>query len=91
MAATVIDNTAKQRFELEVDGHLAFIAYGRDGKTVDMRHTEVPKELGGRGVGGTLAQGALDLVAAAGGKVVPSCPFIAKYIDKNEKYKALLA
>ncbi len=91
MAGKVIDNTAKNRFELEVEGHTAFITYRRDGKTVDMLHTEVPKELGGKGVGGTLAQGALDMVQASGDKVKPSCPFIAKYIDKNQQYKALLA
>lgn len=91
MAGTVIDNAAKQRFELEVEGHTAFIAYRRDGETVDMLHTEVPKELGGRGIGAVLAQGALDMVGAAGGKVVATCPFIARYIDKNAKYKALVA
>ena len=42
MTDTVNDNTAKHRFELEVEGHLATAYYERDGNVITFEHTEVP-------------------------------------------------
>jgi uncharacterized protein len=53
-------------------------------------HTEVPPELGGRGIGSKIAGGALDLVRARGLKVVAECPFIAGFIGKHPEYTDLL-
>lgn len=51
---TVIDNKAASRFEITVDGHDAHLIYRRERARLVLVHTEVPKELSGRGVGGTL-------------------------------------
>lgn len=91
MAGAVHDNEAKRQFELEVEGHVAFAAYELNGRTITFTHTVVPKELGGKGVGSTLARGALDQVRARGLKVIAQCPFIAAFIKKNEEYADLLA
>lgn len=89
--SNVQDNPAKQQFELIVDGYTALAAYRlRDG-IITFTHTEVPKELGGRGIGSTLAKEALNQVRERGLKVVPLCPFIKAYIDKNPEYRDLLA
>lgn len=42
------DHTDMRRFELEVDGHIAFTEYERTGKRIFLVHTEVPKELEGK-------------------------------------------
>ena len=86
----VIDNKAHHRFELEVEGHLAQSFYKRDGDVITFIHTEVPPELGGKGVGSRLVQGALDQVRAAGLKVVPQCPFVKAWIGKHPEYRDLL-
>jgi len=86
----VVDNKAQQRFELAVDGHLAVALYKRDGDVITFIHTEVPAELGGRGVGSKLVQGALDQVRSAGQKVVAECPFVKAWIGKHSEYKDLL-
>ena len=86
----VTQNTAASRFELEVDGHIAAAYYEQTGKVITFTHTEVPPELGGRGVGSQLAKGALDWVRALGLKVVAQCPFIAGYIGKHPEYQDLL-
>ncbi len=44
---SVIDNTATHRFEMAVDGHIAFVAYRRDGTVISLDHAEVPRELEG--------------------------------------------
>lgn len=87
----VRDNESKHQFELTVDGHLAKAEYRlRPGRIV-FTHTEVPKELGGRGIGSQLAKGALDQVRARGLKVTPLCPFIKGYIEKHPEYADLVA
>ena len=82
----VIDNKDHHRFELEVEGHLATEHYKLDGNFITFEHTDVPKELGGKGVGSRLVQGALDQVRAAGLKVIPQCPFVKAWIGKNPAY-----
>ena len=44
------DNAAQSRFELAVDGHTAFVVYRKTPDTITLVHTEVPPELGGRGI-----------------------------------------
>jgi uncharacterized protein len=87
----VRNNSAEQRYELEVDGVTAFVTYRRDGSIVSLNHTEVPPELAGRGVGSQLAQGTLDQVRSEGLKVVPKCSFIVGYIAKHPEYQDLVA
>jgi len=90
MIDMVKNNTAEHRFELEVEGHLAAAYYGRSGNVITFEHTEVPAELGGKGVGSRLVKGALDQVRADGLKVVAQCPFVKAWIGKNPAYADLL-
>lgn len=86
----VHDNTARHRFELDVEGETAFIDYRRKGGVVTMTHAEVPAALSGKGVGSRLARGALDLVRQRGEKVVPRCSFIARFVENHAEYQDLL-
>jgi len=90
MTDTVNNNTAKHRFELEVEGHIAAAYYEREGDVITFKHTEVPAELGGKGVGSRLVKGALDQVRADGQRVVAQCPFVKTWIGKNPAYADLL-
>lgn len=86
----VRDNEANHQFELIADGHTALAAYRFAPGKIIFTHTEVPKELGGRGIGSQLAKGALENVRARGLKVVPLCPFIRGYIEKHPEYADLV-
>jgi predicted GNAT family acetyltransferase len=90
MIDTVNDNAEKHRFELEIEGQLAAAYYERSGSVITFEHTEVPAELGGKGVGTRLIKGALDQARAAGLKVVAQCPFVKAWIGKNPAYTDLL-
>ncbi len=90
MPDDVHDNPAHHRFELEVEGHTAVAYYRLSPGVITFTHTEVPPELGGRGVGSKLARGALDLVRARGLKVVAQCPFIAGFMGKHPEFNDLL-
>ncbi|MEW6644383.1 MAG: GNAT family N-acetyltransferase [Pseudomonadota bacterium] len=91
MSADVINNTEKHRFELTVEGHTAATYYTLQPGVITFVHTEVPKELGGKGVGSRLVKGALDQVRRDGLKVVPQCPFVRAYIEKHPAEADLLA
>jgi len=91
MPAAVRDNPARHRYELEVDGHVAFAEYRLAAGVIKFIHTEVPKELGGKGVGSTLARGALEDVRRRGLRVVAQCPFIKGFMDKHAEFSDLLA
>jgi uncharacterized protein len=54
------DNTSRNRFELDVDGHTAVAYYRRAGDVITFTHTEVPQEISGRGIGSRLARSALE-------------------------------
>jgi hypothetical protein len=90
MVNEVSDNPAQHRFELEVEGHLAKTFYRIEDGVITFIHTEVPPELGGKGVGSRLIQGALDQVRARRLKVIAECPFVKTYIEKHQEYADLL-
>jgi len=85
----VVNNKAHNRYEL-VDGHLAATYYKISGDVITFVHTEVPPELGGKGIGSKLVKAALEQVRSEGLKVVAECPFVKGYINKHPEYAALL-
>ena len=90
--AVVRDNEEASRFELLVEGELIGVAdYRVRGDRVVMPHTEIAPSLRGQGYGDVLVQGALDRIRPTGRKVVPSCWFVAQFIDANPEYRDLLA
>ena len=86
----VVNNKAHHRYELTVDGHLAATYYKIEDGVITFIHTEVPPELGGKGVGSALVKGALDQVRADGLKVIAQCSFVNAYIGKHAEYADLL-
>jgi uncharacterized protein len=86
----IVNNKAQHRYELTVDGHLAATYYSVADGVITFIHTEVPPELGGKGIGSQLIKGALDQVRADGLKVIAQCPFVKAYIEKHPDYDDLL-
>lgn len=91
MSETVRNNTARNRYEMEVDGRLAIAVYTLAPGVITLVHTEVPAELGGRGVGTTLVRGALEDVRQRGLKVVVQCSFVRAVMAKHPEFNDLLA
>ena len=88
----VINNTEKKRFEIHIDDKIAledyeFFTTSAGEKGIEYKHTEVPEELGGRGIAGYLAKSILDDAAAKNLRVKPICPYIKAYIDKHPEYQ----
>jgi len=86
----VTDNTARQRFELEIDGQIVFADYRRQGNVVIVPHVEAPPALRGSGASGQLMEGMLALLRGRGEKIVPTCSYAAAYIRRHEEHHDLL-
>lgn len=78
------------RFEIEVDGEVAFLEYARGPSELVLVHTEVPEAIAGRGLGGRLARHALELAKEEGLRVALQCPFQIAWMDRHPEYRALL-
>ena len=89
-APTVTDDTAAHRLELEAEGRTAFLTYRRESGRLVLLHTEVPPELEGQGLGGTLVRAALDGAREAGERVVPLCGFARGWLQRHPEYAELV-
>jgi predicted GNAT family acetyltransferase len=84
--ATVRDNRALGRFELDVEGGMAFANYRLTPSAVIITHTETPRALRGHGIASELVEGALALIRADGRKVIAGCGFVVDYLRKHPEY-----
>jgi uncharacterized protein len=78
------------RFELERDGHVAYLEYNLAGKVLQLIHTEVPEVLRGKGMASTLAESALEWAREHEVKVDVICPSVAAYLKKHPEYSGLV-
>ncbi|HJC30391.1 MAG TPA: N-acetyltransferase [Candidatus Dietzia intestinipullorum] len=79
-------STTDEMFEIrepggEVAGHADFRE--RDGERI-FHHTEVGEEFGGRGLGTALVRGAVEATRAEGTTIVPVCPMVKGFLEKND-------
>jgi len=89
---SVTHEPERSRFDLTVDGTQAgVLEYRRDGDAVEMFHTEVYPEFGGRGLGSILVRHALDEAHAQHWRVTPTCWFVRDYIAAHPSDADLLA
>ena len=91
MTGEIRDNAAQKRFELDVDGYTAVMYYRLAPGVITLVHTEVPPEIGGRGVGSALVRGGLEMIRAKGLKVIATCPFVGAYMGKHPEFNDLIA
>ncbi|MEU4149160.1 GNAT family N-acetyltransferase [Streptomyces sp. NPDC026659] len=84
---TVERNDARHRYEILVDGERAGLtAYlDREDQRV-FHHTEVDDAYAGQGLASRLVQEALTDVRAAGKRIVPVCPYVAKFLERHAEF-----
>jgi uncharacterized protein len=83
-------NREDDRFESDVDGGLAFVAYIIDGDEITFTHTEVPNEARGKGVAGKIVAAALAYAREAKLRVIPKCPYVARWMKRHREYDDIL-
>lgn len=78
------------RFEIEQDGHIAYLEYSVAGKIVALLHTEVPRELRGKSLASELTKTALQWARDNQMKVDVVCPSVAGYLKRHKDYSDLV-
>lgn len=92
MTNQVTHNQDEQRYEIHVDGILGgFTQAIEGGDVVTFPHTEVFEQFEGQGLASQLVTGALDDIRVRGKKVIATCPYVARFIDRHPDYADLLA
>ncbi len=90
MIEQVIDNTSKNRFELDINGKIAFATYRREGAILYLPHVESPPSLRGSGAAGRLMQGIIDLARAQDLRIVPICSYAAAWMRRHSESQDLM-
>jgi predicted GNAT family acetyltransferase len=84
-------NAAEHRYELTVDGVLASIAeYTPAGGRFVFDHTETMPAFRGRGLAEQLVRAALSDVRSKNTQIVPSCWFVAEFIESHPEFADLV-
>ena len=91
MQDSVRDNRRLSRFELEVNGEIAFTNYSIEGAVIVLMHTETPVRVRGQGVASKLVDGILKIIRDRGLKVVPRCSFVRVYFMQHPNEGDILA
>lgn len=80
-----------QQYEIFVgDERAGLAAYVDAGTQRIFYHTEVDDRFGGRGLAGVLVSQALTETRSAGKRIVPVCPYVAKYVKEHHDFDDVL-
>jgi uncharacterized protein len=92
LAGSIRHEPEARRFVIEVAGETGLIRYRElEGRVLDLDHTFVPPALRGGGVASQLTEHALHYAREHGYRVIPSCPFVAAFIERHPQHRDLLA
>ncbi len=80
-----------QRFVAVVDGHECQLHFTQQDDVASFNSVQVPEAVGGRGIAGHLTRHALDWAREKDLKVIPRCPYVARWIERHPDYAELVA
>lgn len=92
-------DAAGQRFEWpigpkaapQIAPQTAYVEYRPTPQGLALTHTYVPPALNGQGIGGRLVAAVLAQARHEGIKVIPQCPFVARYVERHPDYADVIA
>lgn len=87
----VIHNKAQNRFEINMDGDIAFVEYQPVKSNVwAVPHTFVPPQFSGKGLASQLVKALLEYCKENHISVIPQCSYVVKYIQRNSEWRELV-
>lgn len=84
------NNSTEGRFEMEVDGAIAFIKFKTMPDAVALLHTEVPSVLEGRGVATALVEKTLMYLEERNQKIAPICPYVSAFLKRHPDWQRIV-
>ena len=91
MDIPVTHDAGSHRFKAVVNQHESHLEYALHDNVMEILHTIVPPEVGGRGIAGTLTATALEYARAHALKIKPLCAYAAAYFQRHPEHADLLA
>ncbi len=89
---TMVITKTPDRYELRIEDQLgAFAEYIVIGTSVELPHTVTQPQFRGNGLAAVLVTHILNELRADGATVVPSCSYVAHFIEKHPEYLPLVA
>lgn len=86
----LIDHKELHNYELWIDNQKSFIDYKLKGDKVYLLHTEVPKELEGKGIAAALVEKTLNDIESRQLKLVPLCSYIQIFLKRHPEWNHLV-
>lgn len=81
----------KKKFFVKVDGYEAHVAYDVHDGAWDIRHTVVPKPIGGRGIASMLVKQVYDEARARGMKCMATCSYAVLWLQRHPEYEGIVS
>lgn len=93
MTRKIHHDPVRRRFAAEVERGEAVLDYelADGGDTLDLTRTFVSEELRGEGLAGQVVQHALDWARHHDKRVIATCPYVQRWIERHPEYGDLLA
>lgn len=91
MEQKVIHEKDNERFIIYTDGGNAYVEYKMINNEMDLYHTYTNPALRGKGLAALVVRAALEFAKENNLKVIPTCPYIQSFIQRNGEYKELIA
>lgn len=92
MENNVKHDKENHKFYLEVEGGEVLLDYRfADDKTLEFYHTYTPFELRGRGLAAKVVEEGFKFARENNYKVIPSCSYVAVYLERHKELEDLEA
>ncbi|OGU41155.1 MAG: GNAT family N-acetyltransferase [Ignavibacteria bacterium RIFOXYB2_FULL_35_12] len=86
----VIHDIEKQKFYAVIDDLESHLEYVKVNNVLNLIHTYVPNALRGKGIASKIVKVALTYAEENNLKIIPSCSYVAAYIQRHKEYEELL-
>ena len=83
----ITQDKQKKIFEVVIDGVTAHLSYELVDGALDVRHTIVPKEIGGRGIASALVKAAYDYALENDYTPMATCSYAVIWLKRHPEYK----
>lgn len=86
----VLHDKKNNRFVINIDGLDSFVEYSVYENVIDLHHTYTPPQLRGKGLAEKVVRAAIEYAKENKLKVIPSCSYVAAFMQRHPEYSELL-
>lgn len=87
----IIHDIENQKFYVIVENMESHLEYVKVNNVLNLNHTYVPNALRGKGIAGKIVKAALTYAEENNLKIIPSCSYVAVYVQRHTEYEDLVA